>query len=223
MRRAALPVLLLLASALGAGVAFARPADADLLLGEFEIDGANAVVDGDTLRVPGLKKSVRILALDAEETHFAGGRGLNRKRPTGLGEEARQWAQDFLGDVRRVRLERDHPDEDEDRFGRPLAYAFVFKDGVWRNFSVEAVRAGMSAYFTKYGRSRRFDAELKLAQREARQAQRGIWRPGADAYADYPARLQAWETRAALIAAFDRDVERDPRHVSLTRVHARRM
>ena len=37
-------------------------------LGEFPIDGANAVVDGDTIRVKGLDNSMRLLGLDTEET-----------------------------------------------------------------------------------------------------------------------------------------------------------
>ena len=38
-----------------------------LVLGEFSLPG-NAVVDGDTVKVEGLKTSLRLLAIDTEET-----------------------------------------------------------------------------------------------------------------------------------------------------------
>ena len=39
-----------------------------LELGEFPIEGSQAVIDGDTIRVRGLDSSLRLLAIDAEET-----------------------------------------------------------------------------------------------------------------------------------------------------------
>src|SRR5690348_1544606 len=39
-----------------------------LVIGEFPIDGANSVIDGDTIRVKGLDSSLRLLAIDTEET-----------------------------------------------------------------------------------------------------------------------------------------------------------
>ncbi|HRJ78775.1 MAG TPA: hypothetical protein PLF37_09695, partial [Planctomycetota bacterium] len=60
-------------TALILGLALALSAQAQdkpesLLLGEFELAEKDAVIDGDTIRVTGLKSSLRLLCLDAEET-----------------------------------------------------------------------------------------------------------------------------------------------------------
>jgi endonuclease YncB( thermonuclease family) len=168
-----------------------------LELGEFPFDGPSAVIDGDTLRVKGLNASLRLLAIDTEETFkkdsereaFAAGweaykktmRGASPrpvKMATPLGEDARHFAQSFFEGVTEVRLERDHPGEIRDFYGRYLAYVFAKKGGQWVNYNVECVRAGMSPYFVKYGRSRRFHREFLEAQKEAMEAKRGIWEPG---------------------------------------------
>src|SRR5688500_1807245 len=99
-----------------------------LVIGEFPIKGADAVIDGDTIRVEGLQSSLRLLACDTEETFkkdserqaFARGweeykklmRGDSErpvKMATPLGEEAKEWARAFFEGARTVRLERDHP------------------------------------------------------------------------------------------------------------------
>ena len=49
-----------------------------------------------------------------------------------------------------------------------MAYAFAEKNGVWVNYNIEAVRAGMTPYFSKYGFSRRFHKEFLAAEEEAK-------------------------------------------------------
>lgn len=210
-----------------------------LTIGEFPIDGANAVIDGDTVRVKGLSSSMRLLALDTEETFkkasereaYARGWDSYKKamradasRPvklaTPLGEDAKHWGQAFFEDVTVVRLERDHPGEIRDYYGRYLAYAFAFKNGQWVNYNVESVRAGMSPYFTKYGRSRRFDKEFREAQKQAQEARVGIWDPNKRHYDDYEERLKWWDKRAEVITRFEKEAEDDPRFVILTRWNA---
>jgi endonuclease YncB( thermonuclease family) len=208
-----------------------------LELGEFPIDGASAVLDGDTIRVKGLSSTMRLLGIDTEEIFhhewekqaFSAGwepykkkiRG-NSPRPvkmaTPVGEDAKAFAQGFFEDVRSVRLERDHPGEVRDFYGRYLAYIFVKKNGTWVNYNVEAVRAGMSPYFMKYGRSRRFHKEFLEAMEEARAAQRGIWKPGAMHYDDYDERLKWWGEREKVITRFEKDAAEHPDdYVALTR------
>ncbi|MCA9573926.1 MAG: thermonuclease family protein [Polyangiales bacterium] len=208
--------------------------DAGLVLGEFPLR-ANGVVDGDTIRVGGLDGSLRLLALDTEETfkserdrrdYEAGWESYlasrmartNRpiKVPTPLGEEAKYFARAFFEGVQRVRIERDHPREIRGRFNRFLAYVFVERDGRWVNYNVECVRAGMSPYFTKYGYSRRFHDEFVAAQREAREAQRGIWDPSKQHYTDYDVRLAWWDARADFVQSFERDAEGRADFVALT-------
>ncbi|MFV8749368.1 thermonuclease family protein [Nannocystaceae bacterium ST9] len=214
--------------------------DAGLVLGEYPL-AKNAIVDGDTIKVSGLDASLRLLAIDTEETfksesawrayeqgweaYLAAMQAKTSrpiKVPTPVGMDAKHFAQEFFRGVTRVRLERDHPKEVRDRFNRYLAYVFVERDGEWLNYAVEATRAGMTPYFTKYGKSRRFDAEFVEAQREAQQAKRGIWAAGAQAYQDYPVRLAWWDERAAFIDEFEQEAEGDPRMIVLTHWDAER-
>ncbi|MEM6292581.1 MAG: thermonuclease family protein, partial [Myxococcota bacterium] len=126
---------------------------------------------------------------------------------TPLGDAAKKFAAEFfLGDIS-VRLERDHPKDLRGRFGRLLTYVFVKRGDAWVNYNVEAVRAGMSPYFTKYGYSRRFHDEFVQAQKEAREAKRGIWDPALEHYRDYDARLEWWDARADFLQRFEDDAE----------------
>ena len=203
-----------------------------LVLGEFALA---SVVDGDTIKVSGLDASLRLLGIDAEETfksaadrrayeagwqsYLQAKRGSSKrpvKMATPLGEAAKVWAKNFFDGVTTVRLERDHPAEIRDRYNRYLAYVLVKRNGTWVNFNVEAVRAGMSPYFAKYGQSRRFHAEFVAAQAEARAAQRGIWQPGVQAYPDYDERLAWWTPRGEFVAGFRAAGEGKPEYVDIT-------
>ena len=200
--------------------------EASLVLGEFAL-APGAVVDGDTVKVEGLDASLRLLGLDTEETFksekdrrlyeslgFEGylakkAEGSDRppKCATPAGDLAKKFAQEFfVGDIT-VRLERDHPKDTRGRFGRFLTYVFVKRGDDWINYNVEAVRAGMSPYFTKYGYSRRFHDEFVQAQEEARAAGRGIWDPAIEHYPDYDARLSWWNARAEFIQRFEQDAQ----------------
>jgi len=200
-----------------------------LLIGEFDFEGAPGVLDGDTIRVRALKSSMRLLGIDTEETfkkdseRKAYARGFdtymkelrgNSARPvkaaTPLGEEAAEYAREFFRGVSRVRLERDHPGEIRDFYGRYLAYVFVERDGEWVNYNIEVVRAGYSPYYAKYGQSRRFHKEFQQAEAEARAARRGIWDETKEGYPDYPERLTWWNARGEQIDAFERLGEADP-------------
>ena len=210
-----------------------------LELGEFPVDGASAVIDGDTIRVQGLPASLRLLAIDTEETFkkdherqaFSAGweqykkkmRGSSArptKMATPLGEDAKVFAQSFFEDVHSVRLERDHPGEIRDFYNRDLAYIFVKKNGQWLNYNLECVRAGFSPYFVKYGRSRRFHKDFVEAEKQARAAQLGIWKPGAMHYDDYDERLRWWQERESVITRFEKDAaasDHPEKFIALTR------
>jgi endonuclease YncB( thermonuclease family) len=194
-----------------------------LVIGEFAL-AEKPVLDGDTVQVEGLDSSVRLLALDTEETlkseqsrrqveddwpkYLKDSRGKSRrptKPGTPMGEEAKKFSQRFFDGVGRVRFERDDPKEIRDRFGRYLAYAFVRKNGRWVNYNIEAVRAGMSPYFTKYSFSRRFHDDFVAAEKEAQAARRGIWNPATQSYHDYDERKAWWNARAEFIKTFERD------------------
>lgn len=124
---------------------------------------------------------------------------------TPLGEAAKKFAEQFFAGARKVRLERDRPDEVRDRYGRMLSYVFVERGGAWVNYNVECVRAGMSPYFPKYGYARRYHSAFIAAQEEARAAGRGIWDPTQMHYPDYDERLRWWTARAEFIQAFEQE------------------
>jgi micrococcal nuclease len=55
--------------------------------------------------------------------------------------------------------------------GRLLAYVLV--DG--KNLNIDLVRQGLSPYYTKYGKSQKYDAEFRAAERLARKEKLNIW------------------------------------------------
>ena len=204
-----------------------------LTVGEFRV---TKVVDGDTIRVDGLENALRLLGMDTEET-FKGERDKRavetdwnayvaekrgKSRPTRIatpfGEIAKQWANEFFAGVTTVRIERDHPGEIRDRFNRYLVYVFALKNGRWVNYNVEAVRAGMSPYYTKYGYSRRFHDDFVTAQDEARNGKRGLWSddPNLKKYPDYAERFAWWEPRAQFMEAFRNESKNKANYIDLT-------
>jgi endonuclease YncB( thermonuclease family) len=216
-------------SVLALAIAHAAPPD------EYEV---TRVVDGDTIRVSGLDNSLRLLGIDTEETFkhkserdaYAAGwaqyvvavRGASPhpvKFATPLGEDAKRWAEAWFADVHAVKIERDDPEEIRDRYGRYLAYVLAEKHGKWLNYNVEAVRAGMSPYFPKYGRSRRYHAEFVAAEAEAKAAHRGIWAPNAQAYPDYPEREAWWAARGDFVEQF-RAHASDPSYIDVSHADA---
>ncbi|MBR2978945.1 MAG: thermonuclease family protein [Myxococcaceae bacterium] len=210
-----------------------------LVIGEFPLRSHDPILDGDTVMVQGLDSSLRLIGIDTEETFkkererqlYAGGfekykktlRG-DSKRPvkmaTPLGEEAKQWAQQFFDGVSTVRLERDHPAELRGFYGRYLAYVFAQKDGKWVNYNIECVRAGMSPYYMKYAHSRRFHQEFLEAEAQAKAQQIGIWDPNKESYGDYDERKAWWGRRAAIIDTFEREEKKHDNYFALTRYNA---
>lgn len=206
-----------------------------LVLGDFPL-APRAVVDGDTLRVNGLETPIRLVGIDTEEVFYsriereqatddfvayaAAKRGraratLPRKYATPMGETAKAWITDRLQGHARVRLEIDRGDRTEGFFDRKLVHVFVREGGRDVHLNSEIVRAGLSPYFTKYGRARRFHTEFLAAQREARAAGRGIWSSQTQHYDDYDERLAWWQSRADQVDAFDRKFANDPRSIAL--------
>ncbi len=193
------------------------------------------ILDGDTIKVDGLDASLRLLGMDTEETFksendrraFEAGwqqyvtnkRGSSKhpvKMATPLGEDAKVFAKHFFDGIETVKLERDHPAEIRDRYNRYLAYVLVQKNGTWLNYNVEAVRAGMSPYFPKYGNSRHYHQQFLDAEAEAQTAQRGIWAMGAQAYPDYPERALWWKARGDFVDKFRQEGIGKPEYIDIT-------
>jgi len=210
-------------------------ADPGVVLGTFRL-APKGIVDGDTLKVEGLDASLRLLGIDTEETFktksdralYARGwrtylaqKAAQSNRPvkiaTPLGEEAKHFAERFFAGVTQVELERDHPRELRGRYGRFLTYVFVTKGGKRLHYNVEAVRAGMTPYFPKYGHARRYRAAFEAAMAEARAARRGIWDPTKEHYPDYDVRLAWWYARGDFVDAFEAKAETRDDHFVLGR------
>jgi endonuclease YncB( thermonuclease family) len=201
----------------------ANEADDALDLGRFRLDPRHGVVDGDTLRVVGEDESLRLIGLDAEELFrsrterdeaardfeaYARARRGGARRPakfgTPAGELARDWMRETLAGSGTVRLELDRPGRTRGYFGRLLVHVFAGVGDEEIHVNREAIRAGISPYFVKYGRSARYDAAFVEAEREARRAGRGIWSNDVDHYPDYDERLAWWHERARAIDAWER-------------------
>lgn len=198
--------------------------DEALVIGTYALK-KDGVVDGDTIRVEGIKKSLRLLGIDTEEKahprwpkprqqalmksdwpayvkEMNQGR-LPRKFATPMGQRATDWAKQWFGEGRKLRLEKDDPSTGPDRYGRVLCYVWLMRENQKPLlYNVEAVRAGMTPYFNKYGRSKRFDAVFRAAQAEAQANKRGIWAKGAQAYPDYEVRLAWWNRRAEALSRY---------------------
>ena len=196
----------------------------DVVLGVFELDREDkkgAILDGDTIRVKGLDSTLRLIGIDTEETFkndkdraasrsgfkaYAEAKRGDKKFPakfaTPMGEEAGRWAKEWFKGTTNVRLEYDDVSRKRGVFNRHLVHVFAKKDGVWVNYNIESVRAGMTPYFMKYGYSSRFHEELLAAQKEARDAKRGIWGGKIEGYTDYDERLEWWTRRAEALRNF---------------------
>ena len=128
------------------------------------------VVDGDTIDIRDDNRGrlrVRLLGIDAPETKKPG-------YTVGCwGPEATEFAKSTMMG-QRVALVTDPTQDRTDRYGRTLAY-LVRADG-W-DYSVEAARAGTAHPYIYGGQPvSRYDA-IEVAEREARDALRGLWGP----------------------------------------------
>jgi len=125
------------------------------------------ISDGDTIVLENGHR-IRLLSINTPEVD-----GLHKRAEEG-GDVAKRWLIKRLKNTR-VRLEFDT--EKKDKYGRLLAYVFS-EDKTHLN--LELVRLGLASV-NLYPPSLKYAHELITAQRQAEQAQRGIW--GLKAYA----------------------------------------
>ena len=145
-------LLAVVALALGAFVLLTRDSSAEEAVVEH-------VVDGDTIRLADGTR-VRLVQIDAPE-----------KVDECFGEEAGELTRRLLPPGTHVRIEQDPDLDQEDRFGRKLAY--VRKDDEDINLTlVEEGAAGV--WFFQGDRGRHADDLLRAAER-ARNQGKGLW------------------------------------------------
>jgi micrococcal nuclease len=156
MRRAVSLVLLLVLACLAVtAIATARAGVAGEVV---------KVVDGDTIhvRVAGRVEKVRYIGVNTPEVHHPS----KGEQPGGREAAALNRA---LVARRQVRLELDV--QERDRYGRLLAYVWIGETMV----NAELVRRGYAQVMTIPPNVRHQEFLVKL-QRDARQAERGLWR-----------------------------------------------
>lgn len=124
------------------------------------------VVDGDTIvvRLDGRDTTVRLVGVDTPETKDP------RKSVQCFGREASARTEKLLPEGTAVRLGYDV--ERNDRYGRLLAYVYDARDGGFVNAAL--VRDGYASVYT-YPPNVAHAEEFVDAQREARDAGRGLW------------------------------------------------
>lgn len=137
---------MLLAAGLGPSAAFAQR--------------VRQVIDGDTITVSGVGV-VRLLGVDAPEKSG----GYRDAEP--FGDAATAFMKRLL-EGRDVRLEYDGPKKDQ--YNRTLAYV-VLPDQ--RLANVEIIRAGLAETYRRFDFKKK--PEYQAAEREAREAKRGMW------------------------------------------------
>ncbi len=174
------------------------------------------VVDGDTVRInaDGREESIRILALDTEESNP----GSQSKPITPWGRAAKIEAQRLLPEGAAVTLEfpGSEPlsecwEQHRDNFGRVLG--FVHAGGL--DFQEHMIREGYSPYFVKYGYADfpAYHDRYGVAERDAQAAHRGLWDQlavnGAEAR-NYALLGVWWHLRARTISAYREARAADP-------------
>lgn len=122
------------------------------------------VVDGDTIELE-TGQSVRYIGIDTPET-------VDPRRPVGcFGKEASDENKRLVGG-KAVLLVKDV--SDTDRFGRLLRYVYIRQDGSLLFINDHLVRQGFAKAST-YPPDVKFTEQFLQAEREAREAGRGLW------------------------------------------------
>lgn len=124
------------------------------------------VVDGDTIVINygGKYEEVRMLCVNTPKPVHP-----DEKQNIPMGKVASRYTQKKLigkyvnleFEIKRLR----------GNHGRLLAYVFV--DG--QNLNLDLVMQGLSPHYTKYGKSKKYDAEFRVAEEQARKEKLNIW------------------------------------------------
>jgi micrococcal nuclease len=124
------------------------------------------VIDGDTIVIEqdGKPVKVRLIGVDTPET-------VHPNKPVEFyGKEASRFTTNLLKGES-VYLEFDQ--QKQDRYKRTLAYVYRAPDGLFVN--LEIIRQGYGHAYTKYPFNGEYMALFRHYEKQAREAQRGLW------------------------------------------------
>ena len=126
------------------------------------------VVDGDTIAVSinGKSETIRIIGIDTPEVVDP------RKTVECFGKEASEFARITLQDNKTVLLESDPTQGDRDKYQRLLRYVWIDDGEV--DFGKFMIGAGYASEYT-YNIPYKYQNEYKTAEREPRDAKKGLW------------------------------------------------
>lgn len=127
------------------------------------------VVDGDTIEVVirGQNEKIRLIGIDTPEIVDS------RKTVQCFGGEASEKAKSLLGG-QKIRLEADPSQGDRDKYNRLLRYVFL-EDGTF--FNEIMINEGYAHEYTYQSNPYKYQKEFVLAEKEARENNRGLWSP----------------------------------------------
>jgi len=123
------------------------------------------VIDGDTVEVllSGQKEKVRVIGINTPET-------IDPRRPVQcFGKEASSHAKEILTE-QNVVLESDSTQTNRDKYNRLLRYIFLNEVDFGKSMIAEGF-----AYEYTYNIPYKYQSDYKEAEKEARNAQKGLW------------------------------------------------
>jgi micrococcal nuclease len=125
------------------------------------------VVDGDTIDVEigGVRDKIRVIGINTPEV-------VDPRRPVQcFGKEASNFAKQILSG-KTVQLESDPTQADRDKYKRLLRFVFLNDGAV--DYGKLAIQEGYANEYT-YDTPYKYQSEYKKAEREARNAKKGLW------------------------------------------------
>ncbi|MCA9379709.1 thermonuclease family protein [Candidatus Dojkabacteria bacterium] len=140
--------------------------NSDVLGTDTSLYTLDSIVDGDTIKVSDAEGfyTVRLIGIDTPETKDP------RKEIECFGEEATLYLTKLIGNQKLI-LKSDSTQDDIDRYGRYLRYAFL-KDGT--NINKKMIEDGYAYEYT-YSKPYYYQNEFINAQDSAQNGQLGLW------------------------------------------------
>lgn len=126
------------------------------------------VIDGDTISVSinGKNETVRVIGIDTPEV-------VDSRKPVEcFGKEASEMAKVLFEDNNTVTLESDPTQGDRDKYQRLLRYVWI-EDGA-TDFGKLMIDSGYAFEYT-YNLPYKYQNEYKQTEKEAREAEKGLW------------------------------------------------